>query len=126
MVPGVTMGATMPKPETVWRGTFGPGQARAASGPDRDWRDRARAAFRAIGVSAYWGRMPAWLRQALVKFGVALVTIAIFAAAIASGFFVAITLGNGRPWVAIVTTVGVLLIVVLPLRLWWVLWQARQ
>lgn len=44
--------------------------------------------------------------------------IAIFATAVAFGIFVAIKFGEGNPWIAAATAIGVLLFVVLPVRLW--------
>ena len=44
--------------------------------------------------------------------------IAIFATAVAFGIFVAIKIGEGNPWIAAATAIGVLLFVVLPVRLW--------
>ncbi len=47
--------------------------------------------------------------------------IAVFATAVAFGFFVAIQIGEGNPWIAAAVAIGILLFVVLPVRLWWLL-----
>lgn len=62
--------------------------------------------------------LPSWLREILVSVGVAARTITVFAAAVAFGILVAIKFGEGNPWIAAVTAVGVLLFVILPVRLW--------
>jgi hypothetical protein len=66
-----------------------------------------------------WKSMPQWLREILVCVGIAARTTAIFAFAVAFGVFVTIKIGEGNPWIAATTAVGTLLLVVLPVRLWW-------
>lgn len=63
--------------------------------------------------------LPTWLREILVSAAVAGRTITVFAAAVAFGILVANKIGEGNPWIAAAAAVGVLLIVVLPMRLWW-------
>jgi hypothetical protein len=63
--------------------------------------------------------LPTWLREILVSVCIAARTITVFAAAVAFGILVAIKIGEGNPWIAAAATVGVLLFVVLPVRLWW-------
>lgn len=111
----------MEKPAPSWRGTFGHMHPPEAKGT-------ALALLWPVleAAIAAWARLPKGLRMSLARIGVVLFTIAIFAGAIAFGIFVAISYGDGHPGVAVATTLGVLLFVVLPLRLWWVLWRSRS
>jgi hypothetical protein len=63
--------------------------------------------------------MPTWLREILLSLAVAARTITVFAVAVGFGIFVAITIGEGNLWVAAAASLGALLFVVLPVRLWW-------
>jgi hypothetical protein len=65
--------------------------------------------------------MPRWLWEILVSLGVAARILGVFVFAIAFGIVVAIKIADGSLWVASAVAVGVLLVVVLPFRLWWVM-----
>jgi len=69
--------------------------------------------------------LPTWLGEILISLAVAARTIAVFAAAVAFGIFVAIKIGEGNPWIAAAAAIGVLLFVVLPVRLWWLMSSSR-
>ena len=70
--------------------------------------------------------MSNWLREILVSLSVALITLSLFAVAIAVGLFVAIEIDGGSWWVGATASIAFLLFVVLPLRLWWVMKNARD
>ena len=62
--------------------------------------------------------MREWLREILVSLSVATVTTMVLVATLVFGFLVTIEIGDGRPIVAVVASVGFLLFVVLSVRLW--------
>jgi hypothetical protein len=70
--------------------------------------------------------MPEWLREILISLSVAAVTATVTLVTIVFGFFVAIEIGDSRPLVGAIAAVAFLLFVVVPLRLWWIMWRDRQ
>jgi hypothetical protein len=68
---------------------------------------------------------PKWLREILLSAGIAARAIAVFAAAVAFGVLVVIKVGEDNLWIAAVIAAGVLLLVVLPVRLWWITRSSR-
>jgi hypothetical protein len=70
--------------------------------------------------------MPAWLREIFVSLSIAAITLLAFALAIAVGLLVSSVISNGSWWVSATAAVAFLLLVLLPLRLWWVMRTARR
>lgn len=70
--------------------------------------------------------MSEWFRETLIGLGVALRVVTMLIVAMAFGILVAIKLGDGQPWLAATAVVGFFLLVVLPLRLWWVMRRSRE
>jgi hypothetical protein len=69
--------------------------------------------------------MRSWLREILVSLSVAVITLSTFAVAIAVGLLVSIEIDSSSWWVGATASIAFLLFVVLPLRLWWVMKNAR-
>ena len=70
--------------------------------------------------------MPTWLRETLVSISIAAITLSTFAVAIAVGVLISTTMSSGSWWVGATTAVAFLVLVALPLRLWWVMKKSRQ
>jgi hypothetical protein len=69
--------------------------------------------------------MPTWLWEILISLGLAIRVLTVFIVSVAFGIFMALKVGDGKPWVAAAFTAGVLVFVVLPLRLWWIMRRSR-
>ena len=67
--------------------------------------------------------MPKWLREIVSDLRAIAATGMVFVAASVVGFFVAVKLASGQPWIGIIAAVGFLVLIALPLRLWWTLWR---
>jgi hypothetical protein len=70
--------------------------------------------------------MRALLREILISLCVAGITLSIFAVAIAVGLLASIAIDSGGWLVGATVSIAFLLVVVLPLRLWWVTRNARK
>ena len=66
------------------------------------------------------------LREILLSVSAAAITLLTFAAAIAVGAVISIEIAGGSWWVGAAASGAFLLFVVLPLRLWWVMKNARR
>ena len=76
--------------------------------------------FNDTGIPASgWKQVLDWIREIAISIAVATRATAMFALAIGFGLLVALKFGEGDPWVAGAAAVGFLLLVVLPVRLWW-------
>jgi uncharacterized membrane protein YqjE len=64
--------------------------------------------------------MPSWLREILVSLGIAARAVFVFAVAVAFGILVSLKVGDENPWIGAAAAIGLLLVIVLPFRLWWV------
>ena len=69
--------------------------------------------------------MPKWFKEILAILRIAVITLAILAIAVAIGIAVAIKIGNGQPWVAVLTAFASLLFIFLPMRLFWIMRRSR-
>jgi len=61
-----------------------------------------------------------WIREVLASAGIVAGTVTAFAVSIALGVIIASKIGAWNPWLAAAVALGVLLLVILSVSVWWI------